>query len=266
VPEENCRKVSVSGKQKGTFAPVHFSGSDNDAESKLPRVEKLPRAIKGNARSMWHGGDEDASALKQQSQMQHGSDEEDEYEVLDVQWEDSDGDVADTVEVRIDGDMGLQLRWDFSELQQDSDDGDVVDSAELGMDHDMRLQPVCDASEFPGDATSPIWQTATHTLAHVMSLHKDNQWCSERAGELVFGPGASWDAPMSRSEKVRLSLVLAEGELRNLLQERLVEEVADTKSRAACFGCAWDFPMGRGEKIQWLHASVDLILAQACRS
>jgi len=79
-----------------------------------------------------------------------------------------------------------------------------------------------------------------------------NEEEGEDCSELVFGPCGAWDSPMSRDEKIMLSLMMSERE--ECYDPAVVEQISSYV--AECFPISWDFPLSRREKMQRLQSAV----------
>jgi len=73
----------------------------------------------------------------------------------------------------------------------------------------------------------------------------------EDCSELIFAPCGAWDSPMSRDEKVMLSLMMSERQAD--YDPSAIEDIS--LSIEECFPISWDFPLSRREKIQRMHTS-----------
>lgn len=104
------------------------------------------------------------------------------------------------------------------------------------------------------DADKDVLIDVGDSLLEGSSEDEDECLCYEGASEVVFGSCGAWDVPLSRTEKVLLSLLFHEREVACNLQEVRKDEPCRQRipGFAHHFTSTWDFPLSRREKIQRL--------------
>lgn len=96
---------------------------------------------------------------------------------------------------------------------------------------------------------SPNYQCKAAELDYQQTT--DDGHCYEGGSELTFHQCGAWDVPLSHAEKVRLSLLMHEGDFVCGLDGIVEPQV--TKVLSTDLQIPWEFPMSRTEKIQRLH-------------